>query len=312
VGIAHLLYLSLYRSYLDDWDISIDRQMLDSIEIDAVGTAHPPRSKNNAMSETNFDPKALYTLNPLDRFSDRAADYVRYRPSYPAAVIDRILDGLGTEPLVADIGAGTGISSRLIADRGVQVLAIDPNAAMRIAATAHPLVEFHDGTAEATGLEAATVDLVTCFQAFHWFDPEPTLLEFRRILKSTGRLALVWNNRDQEDAFTNEYSKLTVAVSTDRAIHERADSAQPLSIGQHFTNVQEYTFANHQELDLAGLIGRVRSNSYTPREGVLFDRLMLDLEQLYDRFRNDRGFISLKYSTSVHLAALSPNLLETT
>jgi SAM-dependent methyltransferase len=257
------------------------------------------------MSETNFDPRALYTLNPLNRFSDRADDYVKYRPSYPAAVIDRILEGLRTEPLVADIGAGTGISSRLIADRGVRVLAIEPNTAMRTPAAAHPLVEFRDGTAEATGLENAAVDLVTCFQAFHWFDPEPTLLEFRRILKSTGRLALVWNNRDKEDAFTNEYSKLTIATSTDRAIHERSDSERSLLISPHFTNIRADTFANHQELDLAGLIGRVRSNSYTPRAGVLLDRLMLDLEQLYDRFKNDRGFVSLKYSTSVHLAELS-------
>ena len=255
------------------------------------------------MSETNVNASALYTLNPLNRFSDRAADYVKYRPSYPAAAIDTILDGLITEPLLAaDIGAGTGISARLLANRGFRVLAIDPNAAMRTAAAAHPLVEFRDARAESTGLEAASVDLVTCFQAFHWFDPEPTLLEFRRILKSTGRLALVWNNRDKEDAFTNEYSKLTVAVSTDRGIHERSDSAQPLLVNPHFTHVREYTFANRQALDLAGLIGRVRSNSYTPKEGVAFDRLMLDLEQLFDRFKDERGLVYLNYATSVHLA----------
>lgn len=261
------------------------------------------------MSETNFDTQALHTLNPLNRFSDRAADYVKYRPSYPAAVIDRLLDGLNTEQLVADIGAGTGISSRLIADRGVRVLAIDPNAAMRTAATTHPLVEFREGKAEATGLESASVDLVTCFQAFHWFDPEPTLLEFRRIIKPTGRLALIWNNRDREDPFTNEYSELIIAPSTYPVVHDRSNYAQPLLVSPHFTNVQEYTFANHQELDLAGLIGRVRSNSYTPQAGVLLDRLMLDLEQLFDRFVDDRGVISLKYSTSVHLAELSPNLI---
>jgi SAM-dependent methyltransferase len=254
------------------------------------------------MSETNINRIALHTLNPLDRFSDRAADYVKYRPSYPAAVIDTILDGLDTATIVAaDIGAGTGISTRLLAQRGVRVFAIEPNAAMRDAATPHPLVEFRDGKAEATGIENASVDLVTCFQAFHWFDPTPTLLEFRRILKSTGRLALVWNNRDKEDAFTNEYSKLIVAGSTDRATHERSESAQPLLISPHFTNVRLTTFTNHQELDLAGLIGRVRSNSYTPK-GALLDRLILDLEKLHDRFQNDDGFVYLKYSTSLHLA----------
>lgn len=257
------------------------------------------------MSETNTNPIALYTLNPLNRFSDRAADYVKYRPSYPAAVIDTILDGLDAATIVAaDIGAGTGISARLLAQRGVRVFAIEPNAAMRDAATPHPLVEFRDGKAEATKLEAGSVDLVTCFQAFHWFDPAPTLLEFRRIFKSTGRLALVWNNRDKDDAFTNEYSKLIVAGSTDPAIHKRSDSAQPLLVSPHFTNVRLTTFANHQELDLAGLIGRARSNSYCPSEGMLFQQLILDLEKLHYRFQNDDGFVYLKYSTSLHLAEL--------
>jgi SAM-dependent methyltransferase len=262
------------------------------------------------MSETNSNLTALHTLNPLDRFSDRAADYVKYRPSYPAEAIDVILDGLRKVPLVAaDIGAGTGISSRLLADLGVRVLAIEPNAAMRAVAASHPLVKFYDGKAEATTLEDASVDLVTCFQAFHWFDPEPTLLEFRRILKSTdvngGRLALVWNNRDKEDAFTNEYSKLIVATSTDAVASERFNSARSLWDSPHFTHVREYTFANRQELDLSGLIGRVRSNSYSPKAGIVFEQLMSDLTHLHDRFQNDCGFVYLNYFTSIYLAEVS-------
>ncbi len=258
------------------------------------------------MSETNSHP-ALHTLNPLDRFSDRAADYVKYRPSYPAAAIDTILAGMVTAPRVADIGAGTGISARLLAERGVRVVAIEPNAAMRGAAVAHPLVEFRDGTAEATGLADAAVDLVTCFQAFHWFDPAPTLLEFRRILPSipstmTGRLALVWNHSDKQDPFTNECSELTTAASTDSIARERLDAAQPLLVSPQFTNVRAYTFANRQALDLAGLLGLVRSQSHTPSAGVVLDRLISDLTQLHDRFENDRGLVYLHYATSVHLA----------
>jgi SAM-dependent methyltransferase len=263
------------------------------------------------MSETNFNSGPLHTLNPLGRFSDRAADYVKYRPTYPTAAINIIVAGLGQTAVVADIGAGTGISSRLLADRGLHVLAIEPNAAMRTAAVSHPFVNFCDGKAEATQLESGSVDLVTCFQAFHWFDPEPTLREFKRILKSApvpgnaSRLALVWNNRDQEDAFTNEYSRLTIAVATTPVVHERAASARPLLASADFTNVQEYRFANRQALDLAGLIGRVRSNSYTPHEGVALQQLISDLEQLHDRFQDEQGLVYLCYSTSVHLAKLS-------
>jgi ubiquinone/menaquinone biosynthesis C-methylase UbiE len=229
-------------------------------------------------------------------------NYVRYRPSYTDAAIDPILAGLGQTPVVADIGAGTGISARLLANRGARVLAIEPNLAMRMAATSHPLVEFRDGKAEATGLEPATVDLVTCFTAFHWFEPEPTLREFRRILKSTGRLALVWNNRDLSDPFTAEYSELTVAASTYPVVHDRSSYAQPLLISPHFTNVREYRVPNQQALDLAGLIGRVRSNSYIPNESAALQQLRSDLEKLHDRFQDDRGLVYISYFTSIHLA----------
>ena len=120
----------------------------------------------------------LHQLNPQSRFSDRAEDYAKYRPSYPTAAIDCILQEFKEKsPLIAaDIGAGTGISSRLLADRGVRVIAIEPNAAMRQVAEAHPLVEFRHGSAEATKLPDKSVDLVTCFQAFHWFNNDKCLM----------------------------------------------------------------------------------------------------------------------------------------
>jgi SAM-dependent methyltransferase len=254
------------------------------------------------MNETDSNTLSLHGLNPLARFADRVDNYVKYRPSYTDAAIDLILTGLGQTPVVADIGAGTGISARLLANRGARVLAIEPNMAMRVAAASHPLVEFRDGKAEATGLESATVDLVTCFTAFHWFDPEPTLLEFRRILKSTGRLALVWNNRDLSDRFTAEYSELTVAASTYPVVNDRSIYAQPLLISPHFTNVREHRVANCQALDFAGLIGRVQSNSYIPNEGAALQQLTSNLEKLHDRFQDDRGLVYLNYFTSIHLA----------
>jgi SAM-dependent methyltransferase len=260
------------------------------------------------MNDSKSTHEALHTLNPLDRFSDRVDDYVKYRPSYPPAAIDTITAGLTTPTIAADIGAGTGISSRLLADRGVRVLAIDPNAAMRAAGAVHPFVEFREGKAEATQLEAGAVNLVTCFHAFHWFDPEPTLLEFQRILQptattsTTGRLALVWNNRDRTDPFTDEYSELIVAAATYPVVHDRSSYAKPLLVSPYFTNVREYTVAHHQELDLPGLIGRMRSNSYIPTEGVKLQQLVRDLEKLYDRHQDDRGLVILRYATSIHLA----------
>jgi ubiquinone/menaquinone biosynthesis C-methylase UbiE len=82
---------------------------------------------------------------------------------------------------------------------------------MRKAAQSHPLVEFCDATAEQTHFPAASVDLITSFQAFHWFNPQPTLSEFRRILIPSGRLAIIWNQRAADDKFSVDFDRLVKA-----------------------------------------------------------------------------------------------------
>ncbi len=255
------------------------------------------------MSEKYTNTTPLHTLNPLNRFSDRAGDYVKYRPSYPTSAIDIILEGLNTNSRIvaADIGAGTGISSRILAERGVNVIAIEPNAVMRESAASHPLVEFRDGTAEFIQLVDKSVDLVTCFQAFHWFNPEPALSELRRILKPTGRLAVVWNNRDKDDVFTSEYSRLVREASNNHPAESRMQLVEPLLATPHFINIREHSFIYRQELDLAGLIGRAKSVSYLPSEGLAYEQLISSLQDLYQQFHNENGFIYMVYRTSVHL-----------
>ena len=246
---------------------------------------------------------ALHTMNPQDRFSDRAENYAKYRPSYPAAAIDRVLAGLDhSSPLTAaDIGAGTGISSRLLAERGVRVIAIEPNAEMRKAASPHPLVEFHDGSAENTHLSNASVDLVVCFQSFHWFDPAPTLLEFRRVLKPTGRLAVVWNDRDRHDEFTQSYTRLVQIASNHHPAESRLVAVDPLLVSPLFPNVRCYTFTYRQALDEDGLIGRAMSVSYIPKTGLAQQQLVSELQELYNRCNED-GLIYLTYCTSVYIS----------
>lgn len=253
------------------------------------------------MSET----PPLHTLDPLNRFSDRATDYQKYRPSYPAAAIDKILSNLGdpAQLIAADIGAGTGISSRLLSDRGVQVIAIEPNTAMSAQAEPDPRVEFRQATAEQTNLPDQSVDLVTCFQAFHWFDPEPTLREFRRILKSSGRLALVWNTRDLDDSFTHQYGELLRQVSNKHpALDLVFGRKETLPENSDFPTSEEHHFEFEHALDLPALIGNSKSRSYVPSSGELLDRLLEDLEALYRRNADDQGLVYIKYLTRVFIA----------
>lgn len=249
----------------------------------------------------------LYEMNPLGRFDDRAADYVKYRPSYPAAAIDAILAGLG-EPsrlTAADIGAGTGISSRLLAETGVRVLAIEPNAEMRQAAEIHPLVEFREATSEATNLSESSVDLVTCFQSFHWFNPVLTLPELRRILKPSGRLAVVGNLRDRTDEFTLLYTQIVKAASNNHPAEKRDGSIEPLLTNSDFTKLQSCDFVQKQDVDLPGLIGRAQSASYIPKSGPQLQKLISDLTELYETHCGNQSFVSLVYKTRVYLAELS-------
>ena len=248
----------------------------------------------------------LYKMNPHSRFTNRAKDYAKYRPSYQDEVIDRLIENLGepSELIAADIGAGTGISSRLLADRGLKVIAIEPNAAMRQVAQAHPLVEFRSTSAEDTKLLSASIDLITCFQAFHWFDPEPTLKEFARILKPQGRLAAVWHNRDRADEFTREYSLLVQTVSNGGS-ELRNGTERYLRATDWFTPIRHVTYPYRQALTREALIGRVMSTSYIPQTGKVCDRFIEDLNRLHQQYGDRQGLVYLQYQTSVYLTELS-------
>lgn len=141
----------------------------------------------------------MTTTCPGD-FTPQAEAYARARPGYPPALLELLTGLLGVEPgaAVADVGAGTGIFTALLARRGLRVTAIEPNAEMRARAPALDGVEWHDGSFEETGLAAGTQAWIVAAQAFHWADPERALPELHRVLAPRGRLTVLWNNRDNE------------------------------------------------------------------------------------------------------------------
>jgi SAM-dependent methyltransferase len=243
-------------------------------------------------------------LEPTLRFSDRAEEYARYRPTYPSAAIDAILEDLGppSRLAAADVGAGTGISARLLAKRGVQVHAVEPNEAMRGAAALHPRVQWHAGPAEQTGLPAASVDLVLCAQAFHWFRPTEALEEFLRILRPRGRVALLWNKRDEEDPVSSRYSRLLVNAAGGDPVRFEHVRPEPLEADWRFTGFRWLQFRHAQELDLAGLLGRALSASYCPRTGPAWDRLREQLTELHGQHADVRGIVRLEQIAHLLLA----------
>ncbi|WP_329740417.1 class I SAM-dependent methyltransferase [Dyella sp. A6] len=249
----------------------------------------------------------MNSLHSTERFSDRVADYVRYRPDYPQALIDWLRNehGMTADWQVADVGAGTGISSKLLLDAGLTVTAVEPNAAMRAAAAAwlddNPRFAAVDGRADATGLTDASVDLVTVAQAFHWFDPETTRREFRRILRPGRPAAIFWNSRRLAGTpFLEGYEALLQRYGTDyTSVAERYadDATMQAWFGTGWRSTAR--FEHKQRLDFDGLRGRLMSSSYAPQPGhPQHEPMITALHALFERCQQD-GRISFDYDTRI-------------
>lgn len=249
-------------------------------------------------------------VDSTKRFSGLADMYAKARPTYPDVAIDYIMDicKLTGKSQLADVGCGTGISSQLFAERGIQVTGVEPNADMRnkaaelIDKVKPGSLNLVEGTAENTSLKDSSVDAVLCAQAFHWFKPDLALREFHRILKPEGWTVLVWNERDESDAFTRAYGdafrKLT---EIDKIEETHATSGIPLLTSEYFTKGELTRFENEQVLDREALILRAFSASYAPKEAGLANRLKDMLNKDFERFQSN-GEVTLKYSVAVYSA----------
>jgi len=245
-------------------------------------------------------------LATVARFRGLAEAYERYRPDYPPGAIAAVLAGVATPADVADVGAGTGISTRALARAGARAVAIEPSSEMRAIARARGC-DARDGSATATGLIDASVDAVSAFQAFHWFATPDALAEFARILRRPGRLAIVWNERALDDPFTAAFRALAqqhgeaammAGIDFDEA------RLEPLLRAAGFVQFRLQTFANAQRVDRESLLGRMRSTSYAPRAGDALDRLIADFAALHARFASPGGTVEIRYKTEVFLADL--------
>jgi SAM-dependent methyltransferase len=244
------------------------------------------------------------------RFSSRVDHYVRYRPGYPAEVLDLLKKDCGLTPdsVIADIASGTGIFTRMLLQNGNRVFGVEPNAEMRQAG--EQFLESYSGftsipgTAEATTLPDHGVDLITAAQAAHWFDPEKTRPEFARILKPGGWLVLLWNDRRLDSTeFLRQYEQLLRTYGTDYEDVRQRGMTLALEgfFGQSFrTRAFEYK----QAFDYAGIEGRLLSSSYIPqKDHPRYDPMLRELRRIFDDHQAN-GRVSFDYDTRVHFGHL--------
>jgi SAM-dependent methyltransferase len=243
------------------------------------------------------------------RFSNRVDNYIKYRPGYPIGVLQLLRDcgGLSNKAVIADIGSGTGIFTKLLLDEGYIVYAVEPNQDMRQAAdkqlASNKKYYSVNGTAEMTTLKANGVDMVVCAQAFHWFNAYECKSEFARILKPGGKVALIWNNRQVDaDEFSIDYEFLLRQESTDyeRVNHQNLTEADFCAFFKN-GKYQFTKFPNVQVFDEAGLIGRAFSSSYVPAEDTPEGEVFLQkLKAIFARHQ-ENGAVNVQYQTEVYL-----------
>jgi SAM-dependent methyltransferase len=159
-------------------------------------------------------------------FGTAASSYDRFRPSYPPQAVDWALGSPSGRIRVVDLGAGTGILSRVILGLGHDVAPVEPDEAMRaqLAATtsgALPLA----GSSESIPLPDGSVDAVIAGQAYHWFDPTLAPAEIARVLRSGGVFAAIWNLRDDSEPWVarlSEVAHVADGARTEQRVHEEA------------------------------------------------------------------------------------------
>lgn len=247
----------------------------------------------------------LERLQPTERFSERVENYTRYRPSYPEEVIPFIQQttGLQKDPVIADIGSGTGIFSKMLLEHPYKVYCVEPNQQMREEAeknlVRYPNFTSVNGKAEQTFLPGRSIDLITVAQAFHWMQPGEAKKEFLRILKPNGHIVLLWNIRLTDTVFSQAFEELKIQFGTD---YQATRMVKEKDIPGFFLpgSFLQKDFYQSQVLDYEGLKGQLLSTSYVPLTGTPYEQMIVALEDLFDRY-HENGSVKIEYETKVYV-----------
>ena len=241
--------------------------------------------------------------DPTERFSGHVGAYVKYRQGYPDTLIPLIekTGHLTTHSVIADVGCGTGVLAEAFLKKGYVVLGVEPNPEMRESAERRLrcFSRFRSvaGSAESTGLEPGSIDLVTAGRAFHWFDTGRALAELSRILKPDGRCVIVWNRR-KASSFVSAYDSLLQTYCDDyREMRSARDQQRKLLEELGFCLV---ALAHTDSCNLEQLRGRILSLSVTPDPGhPKFEPMLRRVEGLF-REHEVQGLVRFEYDTLVY------------
>ncbi|MBV8252206.1 MAG: class I SAM-dependent methyltransferase [Chitinophaga sp.] len=250
-------------------------------------------------------------MKNTERFTSRVENYIKYRPHYPDGLLPYLKEEgvLTPETVVADIGAGTGISTEPFLANGNKVFAVEPNEAMRESMIQQLSVYAGftavTGTAERTTLPDGSIDLIVAGQAFHWFEPQAAKAEFLRIGKPDVMVALIWNVRQADTPFEKDYEALLQRYGTDYKEVSHRNIGTPQLTTFYAPNMFKLKKLQHvQQFDIKGLKGRLLSSSYAPEKGPAHDAMIREVEEIYEKHQVN-GMVKFHFNTEIYLGPLT-------
>ena len=252
-----------------------------------------------------------HVLHPTLRFSSRVENYRKYRPGYPSEIIPLLKSecGLTRESIIADLGSGTGLFTKIFLKNGNTTFGVEPNAEMRKVGeqtlAGYSNFQSVDGTAESTTLPGRSVDFVVAGQAFHWFDRGKARPEFQRILKPSGWVVLAWNGyRMESSQMMTSYQALVAKYGTDYSEVQREVVGVDVETFYAPGNCKCARFSFRQRFDYEGLEGRLLSSSYAPEpDHPGYEAMLRDLRAVFDA-NQEEGQVNFDYETEVYYGRL--------
>lgn len=237
-------------------------------------------------------------------FGAVADAYDRGRPTYPRDAVEWLV---GRQPTtVLELGAGTGKLTGGLVELGHDVHATDPDEAMlAVLRRDLPDVRTTVGGAEEIAAPDASYDVVVSAQAFHWFDLDRALPEIARVLKPGGRLALVWNERDERIPWVRRLGRLIGTRDHD------VDPTDPVSTCGHFGFVEDATFKHWQGIDRESILDLVRSRSHVAvMDEETRDATLAEVRAFYDDYGRGMDGMQLPYVVRCFRATVADKVVR--
>lgn len=213
------------------------------------------------------------------------------RPSYPERAVRWLV---GEDPVrVLELGAGAGQMTEALLRSGHDVVALDRSSDMLEQLAENLEVPVVRGVAERLPFHAGAFDVVVAAQSFHWFDPLRCLPEVARVLRTGGRLSLVWNTRDESVPWVRRLTSIIDAEPDD--LEEIAGS---LPLSGLFDIPESSSFGFWQQLDLDSLLELVASrSSIAAKPPSERDAILQQVRALYDSHASGHNGLRMRYAT---------------